>query len=109
MADDLQVDTAGLRSASDQLFSAVQSAAADFAEHETNLTQAAERWTGASKQALAEVAATWESRHAAHQQRLTTLAQSLADAATRYASTDADSAASIEAVEKLAREMSKGM
>jgi uncharacterized protein YukE len=103
--DVLRVDHVELKRHRDAVFAAMQAASGDFCSHEDELAEAAPGWRGASQQALADVAASWETRHTRHQSRLTELNRKLADAAERYVSTDGDSAQDIEAVQRLAREM----
>jgi hypothetical protein len=73
--------------------------------YENDLGEAAPGWVGASQRALAEVAASWQARNAAHQLRLTVLCQSMTEAAIGYATSDGEPGQWFESVARSAREI----
>jgi hypothetical protein len=104
MSDELLVDPAQLYRGSDRTFSAMHDAAVALVGYENDLSEAAPGWIGASQRALAEVAASWEARNAAHQSRLTVLSQKMTEAAFRYATADDEPGRWVDSV-GLARKM----
>lgn len=88
MADKLRVDPAQLRHGSDRTYSAMHDAAVAFAGCENDVAEAIPGWVGESQRALADLAGSWHDQHAAHQSRLTSLSQSMSEAAYRYAAAD---------------------
>lgn len=99
MADQIWVDAADLHFASAHLVAAAEDHAASTARHMEDFADGVMRWRGiASKQAMGEVAAAWEERHAEHQTQVNALADHTHEAALSYTATDEQSSDTIAAV-----------
>ena len=98
MADKLKADPVALNNASDDMLNSVGEAALNFVSHEDGLVEAAPGWIGSSQQALGELTARWEARHAHHKLQVGRLGTHVADAMVRYVANEDDSAQAIRSV-----------
>ncbi len=98
MADELKVDPVALHSGSDDMLNSVGEAALSFVSHEDGLAEAAPGWIGSSQQALGELAARWEARHAHHKLQVGRLGTHVADAMVRYVSNEHDSTQAVGSI-----------
>ena len=60
--------------------------------------EAAPGWIGSSQQALSELVARWEARHSHHKLQVGGLGSHVADAMTRYASNEEESAQAVRSL-----------
>ena len=98
VADKLKADPVALNNASDDMLNSVGEAALNFVSHEDGLVEAAPGWIGSSQQALGELTARWEARHAHHKLQVGRLGTHVADAMVRYVANEDDSAQAIRSV-----------
>jgi hypothetical protein len=99
VTDKLLVNPAQLHRGSDRTFSAMHDAAVSFAGCENDVAEAMPGWVGESQHALADLAASWQDQHAAHQSRLTSLCHNMTEAAFCYAAADGQLGLSVRAVQ----------
>jgi uncharacterized protein YukE len=99
VADELNVDPFALQAGSDQMLDAVGDAAVEFVGHEDGLAQAASGWIGSSREALAELAARWESRHNRHKVAVGGLGSHVGDAMVSYVNNEDRSAQAVRSVQ----------
>ena len=98
MADELKVDPVALHNGSDDMLNSVGEAALSFSSHEDGLAEAAQGWIGSSQQALGELAARWEARHAHHKLQVGRLGADVADAMIRYVTNEDNSTRAVRSV-----------
>jgi len=98
MAKYLMVDSVDLRMGGAQIEAAAQSAAAEFAKHETNLIEAQVGWVGASREALRELTAALAQQHAADYVAAIQLTENMLVAAASYEKADTDASDAVARV-----------
>jgi uncharacterized protein YukE len=99
MAEFLKVDPAAVAAGSTHLETAVGDLTVDFIAHEDALADAAPGWIGSSAQALAEVMARWEAKHAQHKRHIGGLAVHMATTGTSYTTTEEQSAQTLRSID----------
>jgi hypothetical protein len=98
VADELKVDPVALHNGSNDMLDSVGEAALSFVSHEDGLAEAASGWIGSSQQALGQLAARWEARHAHHKLQVGRLGSHVADAMVRYVANEDDSSQAVKSV-----------
>src|SRR3984957_4130728 len=98
MADKLNVDPVALPNGSNDMLDAVGEAALSFVNPEDGLAEARPGGLGVSQQALSQLAARWEARHNHHKLQVGGLGSHVADAMTRYASNEEESAQAVQSL-----------
>jgi hypothetical protein len=98
MGDELKVDPVAMHDGSNDMLNSVGEAALKFVNHEDGLAEASSGWIGSSQQALGELAANWEARHAHHKLQVGKLGTHVADAMVRFVANEDESTQAVRSV-----------
>jgi hypothetical protein len=98
VADGVKVDPVALHNGSNDMLESVGEAALSFVNHEDGLAEAAPGWIGSSHEALGELAANWEARHAHHKLQVGNLGSHVAEAMLRFVTNEEEAARAMRSV-----------